>query len=50
MTVEEFLLTHPDEDVDLQVPEVRISLVHREGLPAFALFPFHRAPAFRALS
>ena len=28
MTVEEFLLTHPDEDVDLQVPEGRILLDH----------------------
>ena len=31
MTVEEFLLTHPDEDVDLQVPEGRILLDHGQA-------------------
>ena len=28
MTVEEFLEIHPDEDVDLQVPEGRVLLDH----------------------
>ena len=28
MTVEEFLEIHPDEDVDLQVPECRVQLDH----------------------
>ena len=31
MTVEEFLLTHPGEDVDLQVPEGRILLDHGQA-------------------
>lgn len=34
MTVEEFLLTHPDEDVDLQVPEGRILLDHGQAQQA----------------
>ena len=45
MTVEEFLEIHPDEDVDLQVPEGRVLLDHgqvqrlqdrRTGRPIYA--------------
>ena len=31
MTVEEFLQIHPDEDVDLQVPEGRVLLDHGQA-------------------
>ena len=50
MTVEEFLEIHPDEDVDLQVPEGRVLLDHGQvqrllgGRPVIVCRPAYRTP------